>query len=175
MIFNEVLKPDGHITRNFPVLNREAVRAVIIKYDKILMVRSNKGDYKLPGGGIEAQEDHVKAIKREVREETGYLVSKVSNKIGQVFEQKLDQFDSAKIFEMTSHYYTCEIKENIRLSLQLSRSETKLALRPTWISIVDAIKANNQVLNGIQNNINSWVNRESLVLRILKKHYSHLK
>ncbi|WP_230500347.1 NUDIX hydrolase [Sutcliffiella rhizosphaerae] len=55
------------------IIYREAVRAVIIQNDKILMVQSNIGDYKFPGGGVEINESHEEAIMREVAEETGHL------------------------------------------------------------------------------------------------------
>ena len=44
---------------------RTAVRAIIFNENKLLMVKSNLGDYKLPGGGVEKGESHEEAIKRE--------------------------------------------------------------------------------------------------------------
>lgn len=41
---------------NQNVVQREAVRAVFFRDDHILMMLSNKGDYKFPGGGIEGKE-----------------------------------------------------------------------------------------------------------------------
>lgn len=42
---------------------------------KVLLVHSKKYGYlKFPGGGIESGEDHVQALCREVREETGLEV-----------------------------------------------------------------------------------------------------
>lgn len=45
------------------------------KDDKIAMIHSLKYDYyKFPGGGIEAGEDKINVLIREVREETGLVV-----------------------------------------------------------------------------------------------------
>ena len=37
---------------------RIAVRGVVIRGEEILLVKSNKGDYKFPGGGINKGESH---------------------------------------------------------------------------------------------------------------------
>lgn len=56
-------------------VEREAVRAVILRGNKIALVRSRKeGFYKFPGGGIETDETHLKAVIRETEEETGLQV-----------------------------------------------------------------------------------------------------
>lgn len=53
---------------------REAVQAIILHGDQILMVYATlKGDYKIPGSGLEQNEAHVTALTREVLEECGSL------------------------------------------------------------------------------------------------------
>ena len=90
---------------------REAVRAVIIKEEKILLIYSEKnGDYKLPGGGVEEGETYEEALIREVEEEAGYRVL-VKNEILQVMEYDEGQFDDCDVFQMLSIYYKCEILE----------------------------------------------------------------
>ncbi|MEK4386292.1 NUDIX domain-containing protein [Solibacillus sp. FSL W7-1464] len=55
---------------------RNAVYAVIfdstMKY--VLTVQTSRGDYFLPGGGIEGHENHSQCLEREILEETGYNV-----------------------------------------------------------------------------------------------------
>lgn len=92
---------------------RVAVRAVIYKNDLLLMVKSNKGDYKLPGGGLEKGEEHKNTVIREVLEETGYNVNNVREYLGEVIERNNDTFEEGSYFEMISHYYFCEIDDII--------------------------------------------------------------
>ena len=49
---------------------RERVAAIIIKDKKILLVRDTQADFfSMPGGGIDAGEDHQTALRRELQEE----------------------------------------------------------------------------------------------------------
>jgi 8-oxo-dGTP pyrophosphatase MutT (NUDIX family) len=51
---------------------RTAVRAVIFRGRDLLMVySSNVGDYKFPGGGVDAGETHQQTLARELLEECG--------------------------------------------------------------------------------------------------------
>ncbi|ORY09812.1 NUDIX hydrolase domain-like protein [Clohesyomyces aquaticus] len=57
---------------------RAAVRAILYNRatNQIALIHVNKGNYfKLPGGGVEADEDHQLAIAREILEETGCTIS----------------------------------------------------------------------------------------------------
>jgi len=66
---------------------RQAVRAIIFNpQDQIALMYSSKfGYYKLPGGGIEAGEDVVKALKRECLEEVGCNIEIISE-VGRIIE-----------------------------------------------------------------------------------------
>jgi len=50
-------------------LYRVAVRAIIMKDGKYLMVQENEGWYAFPGGGIEYGESPIEALIREFKEE----------------------------------------------------------------------------------------------------------
>ncbi len=52
---------------------RPAVYAIIIREDKILLSKQ-WGGYNLPGGGIDLGEPTEEALKREVKEETGFEI-----------------------------------------------------------------------------------------------------
>ena len=59
-------------TRSF---ERNAVRAIIFKNNKIAMVKSDKeGYYKFPGGGMEKDESKIDTLIRETIEETGLSI-----------------------------------------------------------------------------------------------------
>ncbi|WP_257391822.1 NUDIX hydrolase [Mesobacillus jeotgali] len=87
------------------IIKRVAVRAVITENNLILLVQSNKGDYKFPGGGLDVNESLEECLKREVSEETGYTHCIVKDKLGKVIERKTDEYEELALFEMTSHYY----------------------------------------------------------------------
>ena len=55
-------------------VNRYGVYAVIPNKDKdqIILVQAPNGAWFLPGGEIEAGEDHLQALKRELIEELGF-------------------------------------------------------------------------------------------------------
>lgn len=58
-------------------LLRKGVYAVIFNTtrDKVLTVYTSRGDYFLPGGGIEKDESYQECLHREMIEETGYNIS----------------------------------------------------------------------------------------------------
>lgn len=120
---------------------REAVRAIIIQNNKILMVHSNIGDFKFPGGGVENNESHAEGLKREVAEETGYLNSLVGDKMGVVIERHIDDYDKGAVFQMTSHYYLCELTGE-EVAQQLDDYESNQEYTPKWVKLDDAIKPN---------------------------------
>lgn len=159
---NKVSESIGNI--NF----REAVRGIIIKDNKILMVHSKNKDYKFPGGGIKKGEGYVEALIREVEEETGYICSKITEQVGIVTEKSKDRYFSDKIFKMISYYYLAEVSNKRKLQ-KLDPYEAKLEFKPEWVSIDDAINNNAKIIEmGIESTSN-WIFRETYVLKEIKK------
>lgn len=154
------------IEANQNTINRTAVRAVIKKGNEILLVSNNKGDTKFPGGGVECNEDLEEALKREVREETGYTVSSIGDKIGTVIERRIDLFDNDTVFEMKSHYYLCNVTEDFQKQ-SLDAYEQEMEFIPKWITIDEAIKRNQIAAK----DKNLWVDRELYVLNQLNDYY----
>lgn len=82
-----------------------AVRALIVKEDKLLLVNGDgDGDfYCLPGGRIDFGEDLISAVKREVYEETGLDIA-----VGPaVFVY--DFLHQAKNFHVVNTVFRCEV------------------------------------------------------------------
>lgn len=165
MNFNEVIE-EIHITNFKSTLQREAVRAIILCNNKILLIQSGRGDYKFPGGGLEDNETHSEGLTREVREETGYINCIVKDKVGMVIERKADEFDSNLLFEMTSHYYLCELTNQEKMTQQLDEYESILEFTPKWVSLDEAIRQNDLLIKEFEKN--SWLKRETFVLKEVK-------
>ncbi|RLQ92421.1 NUDIX domain-containing protein [Falsibacillus albus] len=169
MVFQKFLVEQGTDEINKRVNHRIAVKAVIYKNDKLLLIHTNRGDYKFPGGGVEEKESHHEALTREIAEETGYVHCTVKDKLGKVVERKQDEFDEGAIFQMTSHYYLCELEDEERYPLQLDDYEEEQEFCPIWVSIDEAIEQNDKLK--IQLVKNGWIKRENAVLKELKEVY----
>lgn len=165
MIFNKVIE-EQHIQVDSKVNYREAIKAVILRNNKILLIHTNKEDYKFPGGGVEGQESHSECLIREVAEETGYVNCIIKDKLGIVIERKLDEYDNISVFQMTSHYYLCELINNERIAQQLDDYEFAREFRPEWILLNEVIEQNEKRINSFEKN--TWVKREIFVLKELK-------
>lgn len=166
MLFDFVMgEPSALNIREANVKHRTAVRAVIFDGDKILLVSTNKGDYKFPGGGLKKDETNEMALAREVEEETGHIVSAIGELIGQVVEKRIDIFDNRSIFEMKSYYYICEISGE-RVERNLDDYEVDLNLTPVWIGIEKAI-----ALNIENSEANPWVKREIYALKQIQEQF----
>lgn len=169
MRFNKTFEIDK-VSESIGNINfREAVRGIIIKDNKILMVHSKNRDYKFPGGGIKKDEGYKEALKREVEEETGYICSEINEQIGIITEKSKDRYFNDRIFKMISYYYFAEVS-NKRKSQKLDPYEAKLGFKPEWVNIDDAIKNNDKIINlGIEP-IANWIYRETYVLKEIRKY-----
>lgn len=129
--------------RNGTVFERPSARGIIIKDDKIAMIHSLKYDYyKFPGGGIEAGEDKINALIREVREETGLVVLNETIKAyGMV--HRIQKGDIEDIFIQDNYYYFCEVKTDIS-SQKLDDYEAKERFTLEFVTPQQAIKVNRE-------------------------------
>ena len=145
---------------------REAVRGIVFRDEKLLMVYSPiNGDYKFPGGGIEAGEAHLDALRREIREESGAALVRVTGELGKVLEYANAVEPDFETFKMYSYYYFCEINGEIG-ALDLDDYENELGFRPCWIPIETALATNRRVL-AESNPVPQWARREIFVLERL--------
>lgn len=148
--------------------NRIAIRGVIIRADKILLVKSNRGDYKFPGGGLKFYEKHEDTLIREVMEETGYKVNRIFNLIGEVREVFIDKFKEDKTFIMDSYYYRCEVLDEAADQC-LDTYEEELGFSPEWVSLKEAISNNEDIIERKNPDNIEWIGRETLVLKSIYK------
>ena len=158
---------------------REAVRGIIFRAStttpprtaagaskELLMIYSPiNGDYKFPGGGIEAGEAHLDALRREIREESGATLARVTGELGKVLEYANALAPDFETFKMYSYYYFCEINGEIG-ALDLDDYEDELGFRPCWVPIETALETNKGVL-AESNPVPQWTRREVFVLERL--------
>lgn len=132
---------------SWPKIERNAVRAILIKNDKIALVYSNKESfYKFPGGGIEEDEEHIETLMRETLEETGlHIKENTVKEFGFYVECRKSLYEDA-IFEQKSYYYSAEIEDTIS-PINLDEYEQDLEYELRWVDIQEAIKINRAFKN----------------------------
>lgn len=167
MYFNKLLDSAETAEGIEKRIHRTAVRAVMIRNGKILLVHSNQGYYKLPGGGVEDGESRIDALLREVAEETGYINCTVIGKIGIVTEKRADRFASNTYFQMDSHHYLCELMDDEKIAQRLDGYEQEQEFTAVWIEIGQAIRENQIILK--QNEANVFIQRENYVLTEVRR------
>lgn len=113
---------------------RPAVYAIIVRNGKILLSKQ-WGGYALPGGGVRVAETTEEALKREVREETGYDI-----KINGVVACK-DSFFMLPQNRGPVHsiliYYLGEVLGGKSAVVSLGEYEKEYAGNPEWVDLVE--------------------------------------
>lgn len=112
---------------------RETSRGVFINEDRLvpLLFVSNCGIHELPGGGIEAGEDRLAGLVREVLEEAGGEI-KIIQELGQIVEYR-SQINRKQI----SYCYFGSIKQVIEP--QYTEEELRDGTLLEWLPIDEAI------------------------------------
>jgi len=161
--FGEIRNISDQNIASKEIVRRHAIRAVIRKEDLILLVQSANGDVKFPGGGIETQETQADALKREVLEETGYTATAIGKHIGYIEELRDDFESDRQLFAMRSDYYEVTI-EATQQPLNLDDYEAELGFHPVWLTLNQAIEANENCLEPKR-----WTIRDTKILTFLKQ------
>ena len=148
-------------TNDMPVLEKHTVRAVILRDGKMAMQLSAKGEYKIPGGGVENGESREETLIREVREETGLLIKPESiTDIGEILELREDVFSKGTKYVCHSYFYFCEILDHT-VEPQMTPSEIAKGFRPVW-EYPEVICAEN---DRVQTQV--WQKRDTEFVRML--------
>ncbi|MFT9598116.1 NUDIX hydrolase [Mesobacillus sp.] len=172
MNFNMIIE-DPILSNVEITIERIAIRAIIMANNRILLVQSSRGDFKFPGGGLEENESHEECLVREVREETGYINCIVNQKVGTVTERKIDGYIDNALFHMTSHYYLCNLATEDKTAQQLDGYEAELNFTPKWVTLEEAIKQNESLIERCEQN--GWLKRETFVLKQLNERSKIIK
>jgi len=150
-----------------PIIYKDAVRAIILKKGKILLVFSEESkEFKFPGGGVRELEGRESALRRKVLKEIGLEVNSINESLGYVDQIYNDVYDEKKYFFLRSYYFFCELfSVDIAPNFQIIEKGFKFV--PVWVTIDEAIEIN-QLKNDIGSEYN-WTERELYVLKLLKE------
>jgi 8-oxo-dGTP diphosphatase len=113
---------------------RKAARAVVInETGKVAVLYASKNEYyKLPGGGIEDDEDNIRALHREIMEEVGVEVE-IIDEIGLIIEYRI-KYELLQI----SYCYLCKVKGEYKIPTYTA-NEINEGFELKWLSMNDAI------------------------------------
>lgn len=145
---------------------RKAVRAVILRGDKIALIKCQKeGFYKFPGGGIEEGETRLETLIRETGEEAGLRIKPDSvREFGVMREVRAGLFGE-EIFDQTSYYYLADVEDQI-MEQDLDKYEEEMGYELVWIRIREAYETNMKIGEEKQYKT-TFLLRESHVLKCL--------
>lgn len=122
---------DEDIGEEFKEINnpklRLGARGIVMREDGKIAIfnKSNKNEYKLPGGGIEGDENPEEAFKREVLEETGCEVE-IIECLGTTEEYK-----SKNNFKQISYIFVGKVLKDTK-KLNLTEKEKDEGARLLW-------------------------------------------
>lgn len=136
---SEIAKLDAR-TATYKV--RRAARAVLVndKGEVALMNVSKHGYYKLPGGGIENDEDIVTALAREIKEEVG-ATAEVTDELGMIIEYRpskhLTKTEGHNLTQISFCYIARLVSDGEN---NLDEGEVRDGFRAEWHPIEKAIE-----------------------------------
>lgn len=142
------------------VFKRTAVRGIVRKDGKYLVIYGKHGDYKFPGGGMEKGENLQDTLIREVKEETGYSVIPESIRECILVHEKR-KGDTDDLMEMASWYFFCDVNDE-KGTRNLDEYEKEYNYQTAWLTLEETIAENKAVTN--YENI-PWIVRETMVMR----------
>ena len=105
---------------------RTACRAIVIKDNKLLLSYEKvTGQWMIPGGGLEDDEDEKECCIREVAEETGILIrpSECQLEIDEYYEE----------WKWVNRYFIGEIIGHT--DMRLTEREREVGMEPRWLPI----------------------------------------
>lgn len=151
---------------------REIVRAILLDENNNVCLEYIVDDdgfgprdyYETPGGGIEVNEKHEEALKREIAEEVGYKCEVIS------FLGEVDDYYNLIYRKNHNYYYLCRIIGKAEQHLQ---EDEKIRINKIiFVSINEAIKLYEDMQNVLVGKLVKQ--RELPILKLAKEKISQL-
>jgi ADP-ribose pyrophosphatase YjhB (NUDIX family)/ribosomal protein S18 acetylase RimI-like enzyme len=137
----KLLSEIKHVDLGFPAsevsvnyVERRAARSVLLNaHNEVALIYVAKGHYyKLPGGGLEENEDFSQALKREILEEVGANIE-IIDSIGMIKEYR-DNYEQLQI----SCAFLCKVVGEIHTP-NLTYMEKEMGFECQWVPLEDAV------------------------------------
>lgn len=113
-----------------PERERVAARGIVVRDGKILLSHElNTGVYMTPGGGIEEDETLEECCKRELAEETGFIVTPLYHFL------TINEYSFETKY--ISNYFVCEVTGEGKQTL--TDIEVEHGIVPEWVPVEDAL------------------------------------
>lgn len=124
---------------------RLGARGIVIREDGKIAIfnKSNKNEYKLPGGGLEGKEKPEDAFKREVLEETGCEVEIIDD-LGTTEEYK-----SLNNFKQISYIFVGKVLNDTK-QLNVTQKEKDEGAKLLWVNPYKALELIKNCINDLK-------------------------
>ncbi len=148
--------PSGIYTE---ILTRPSVKAVCFKNKKLVVLKCADGSYKLPGGGVEKDdESNEMALSRELKEECGITEIVNSKLIAHLDEFKQDELCESTIFNISTNVFHCHVVSMDGRERKLDDYENELGMTVKEVSV-------NKVLSLFEKQTQPWSKRDLLIIK----------
>ncbi|QHF08488.1 NUDIX hydrolase [Pseudomonas syringae] len=163
-LITEIIHPDLKSTQG-RIFRRHAARGIVLRDEKILLLFTERyNDFSFPGGGLDANEDIVTGLKRELEEETGAREIQVLEHYGYIEEYRPYWKPQYDLMHMTSHFYLCDVAHQLE-PVRMESHEIANCMRPVWIGVTEAIAHNEAVMQRQESSMGQSIQREIFMLR----------
>lgn len=143
------------------VLEKYNIRGIVTVNGRLAMQKSQDGEYKIPGGGVEHGESYEEALRRELREEVGLVLVEGSMKeLGEITEIRRDIFAPDTKYICHSLFFACEVT-NERLPITPTASEIKKGYKPAWVTAEEIYETNSRLGK------EPWIKRDTVFIKML--------
>ena len=163
-LITEIVHPELK-SKQGRVFRRHAARGIVMRGEQILLLFTERyNDFSFPGGGLDAGEDIIVGLKRELEEETGAREIRVLQHYGYIEEYRPYWKPEYDLMHMTSHFYVCEVASQLE-PVKMESHEIANGMRPVWINLHEAITHNEAVMQRHESSMGQSILRETYMLR----------